>query len=163
MIRRPLAKRHREDMRAAALNQRRHAAAAPSTTAMTVCRATAASDSRTQTLSNRPRSAETSLSTASGSSPAQRRARCCRFETSCEAMRHPGAPPIAGRPMTNDKGAAPVQRTMRESEIFRDPPGSGNYSRDPPTKKVGRSFERGRRTTTGILLSPQILRLIVEA
>ena len=30
--------------------------------------------------------------------------------------------------MTNDKDAAPVVRTTRESEIFRDPPGSGNYS-----------------------------------
>lgn len=30
--------------------------------------------------------------------------------------------------MTNDKHAAPVVRTTRESEIFRDPPGSGNYS-----------------------------------
>jgi hypothetical protein len=30
--------------------------------------------------------------------------------------------------MTNDKNAAPGVRTTRESEIFRDPPGSGNYS-----------------------------------
>ena len=30
--------------------------------------------------------------------------------------------------MTNDNDAAPVVRTTRESEIFRDPPGSGNYS-----------------------------------
>jgi hypothetical protein len=30
--------------------------------------------------------------------------------------------------MTNDKNAAPVVRTTRESKIFRDPPGSGNYS-----------------------------------
>ena len=30
--------------------------------------------------------------------------------------------------MTNDKDAAPGVRTTRESETFRDPPGSGNYS-----------------------------------
>jgi hypothetical protein len=30
--------------------------------------------------------------------------------------------------MTNDKDAAPGVRTTRESEIFREPPGSGNYS-----------------------------------
>src|SRR5271163_1074193 len=30
--------------------------------------------------------------------------------------------------MTNGKDAAPGIRTTRESEIFRDPPGSGNYS-----------------------------------
>ncbi len=30
--------------------------------------------------------------------------------------------------MTNDKGSAPGARTTRESDIFRDPPGSGNYS-----------------------------------
>jgi hypothetical protein len=30
--------------------------------------------------------------------------------------------------MTNDKDAAPGVRTTRESEILRDPPGSGNYS-----------------------------------
>jgi hypothetical protein len=40
------------------------------------------------------------------------------------------APKIAnglGRSMTNGKNAAPGVRTTRESEIFRDPPGSGNY------------------------------------
>ena len=30
--------------------------------------------------------------------------------------------------MTNDEKSAPGVRTTRESEIFRDPPGSGNYS-----------------------------------
>ncbi len=30
--------------------------------------------------------------------------------------------------MTRDKDATPGQRTTRESEIFREPPGSGNYS-----------------------------------
>jgi hypothetical protein len=30
--------------------------------------------------------------------------------------------------MTTDKEAEPRMRTTRESEIFRDPPGSGNYS-----------------------------------
>jgi hypothetical protein len=39
-----------------------------------------------------------------------------------------GVPRIAVDPMTNDKDAAPVVRTTRQSEIFRDPPGSGNYS-----------------------------------
>ena len=36
--------------------------------------------------------------------------------------------PQATGPMTNDKNSAPGVRTTRESEIFRDPPGSGNYS-----------------------------------
>ena len=36
--------------------------------------------------------------------------------------------PQATGPMTNDKDSAPGVRTTRESEIFRDPPGSGNYS-----------------------------------
>ena len=30
--------------------------------------------------------------------------------------------------MTNGKDAEPGLRTTRESEVFRDPPGSGNYS-----------------------------------